>query len=133
MSKSLTKLAERVEFWADRLYLHGWEFDVEFAVRPEGRSSSWIACVKTDSQYDEATLQFNKEKLKELKQTQIDVYIVHELLHVMMRDLDEAIESVMEFFSHREWTLWKERVDHEEEGLVMRLAEIIVLQHSAKA
>ena len=53
---------------------------------------------------------------------ELDQIILHEWMHVAMRDLDQAIEAVEDHLSYPVREVWENRVQHEREGLVDRMA-----------
>ena len=57
---------------------------------------------------------------------EIDVTVVHELLHCLFRDLDKAAESPLMSLSDAMRDMVEDRYDHELEQLIDRLAHVIV-------
>lgn len=98
---------------------------------PDGKPGG-IACVKTSAHYDYASLEFKADRLNADRRDgfSVDVTIVHELLHVKMRDYNEAAHVVCDRLSPVEEELFHQRLEHEEEGFTQRMAEIIVMLDS---
>lgn len=120
-------LQRRVQFWIKKLAPLGlghWEIDVEVLDNIEHDAKGTCrAQIKSSPMYDEATIEFNKAFVNS---PDIDYLIVHELLHAVMRDLDAAIHGLCGIVSRDAAVAFDLRVDHEEEGVIDRVARSIV-------
>ena len=129
------QLAERIEKWQRRLAPLGvahWTIDrvVLCDETPSGPSAN--ATVRTSSTYDYCTFYFRNEFIAEAAADELDTTIIHEWLHVAMRDLDEAVLSANAQLSPGFCDAWEDRLTHEREGLVDRLALALMLAHKRK-
>jgi len=52
--------------------------------------------------------------------------IVHELLHILWRDLDVATASVRDYLAPGVASLWEDAINHETEGLIEFIARLAV-------
>jgi hypothetical protein len=120
MTRSAVERAVRV--WQRRLGLDGWDVEVEWDEPSEDGSdaSTWRS-----ASYDRATMKFAEGWPKWSREFTNRV-VVHELLHLVSRDLDEVVND-LEGQLHRDaFTLVDRRYLHEIEGLVDRLAYRLV-------
>jgi hypothetical protein len=94
---------------------------------PDGRRDA-CASVFRSGDYDAADFWFDSQWLVRTASEEIHRAIVHEWLHVAMRDLDNAInmDTLANFVPYTLRKLQVEQVDHEREGLIERLAVLIV-------
>lgn len=92
---------------------------------PNGKSAN--ASVQPSASYDSVFFWFKEEFLEEASKREVDEVILHEWMHVLMRDLDQAIESVEDELSPASEAQWNDRLRHEREGLVDRLARTFYL------
>lgn len=113
-------LEKRVLLWQKRLTYLGvghWRVPkVEIVETDEFKARASIP-----SSYDYVNFAFDTEFLTESPED-IDRVIVHEWIHVAMRDLDEAIGGAQSWFPEASWHDFDDRVDHERESFVDRLA-----------
>lgn len=122
------QLTTRVERWMselEALAIGHWRLDSLEVVD----SDDFWAAVLSNGSYDRFQLRFDREFLSDTDEAGLDEVIVHELLHVAMRDLDAALKVAFPFVPGADEGMWWERVKHEEEGLIQRLAVYIVSQH----
>jgi hypothetical protein len=80
--------------------------------------------------YDSVYFEFRKDDLEDASDLDIDERIIHEWVHVAMRDLDQAIESVERWMPDPSREDFKRVVNFEREGLVERLARAMYALHS---
>lgn len=116
---TIAELADQVKIWQERLEQLGikhWRVKVEWG----GLDENDLAEVKANDFYDSATIHFDKKSFTKGTKKSRDETIVHELLHVAWRDLDAATQAIPDFWNH------SDRVRHEKEGLIERLARLIV-------
>lgn len=107
-----------VSLWQGLLGLETWDILVDL---DEPADDDNEAQAERSIFYDKAALKFAKSW-----RTWTNVYahrvIVHELLHLVTRDLDQAHSSLEGQLHPHVWTLANERYIHEIEGVVDRLA-----------
>lgn len=118
-------LAKRVEFWQKKLSFLGlahWRIEAVHIVDETPGGVEARATVQTKARYDNCRFWFTHDFVDTATQKEIDETILHEWMHVFMRDLDRAIESVEDALSPGVSTQWEDWVDHEREGVVDRLA-----------
>lgn len=85
MSKREIEAAVRA--WQRRLGLEGWEITFDWSARQNDADASvWRA-----RDYDRATLWFSPEFLS-WDRRRGEIHVVHELLHLMLRDLELIVE-----------------------------------------
>lgn len=128
-------LAKRVERWQKRLVELGlahWRITrVTITDRmPNGDHAD--ASVQVSNDYDSYHIWFRDDFIVETDAKRLDETIVHELLHVSMRDLDESLENVEEWMPPAGYNDWSRVVNHAREGHVERLARLIVRLHSGE-
>lgn len=90
------------------------------------------ANVRWHSQYNHATIKFSDSFLKEYanNEEEIDRVIVHELLHLVFRDMETLVRDFEDHVSKPVWAiLYDSHYDDKQERLIELLAEIIVMQH----
>lgn len=126
---TLGQLRTRVAFWQRKLGLQHWTLRVEIVDGFDDSPDSDARCSAAD-QYDVANLDFKGAFLDAAEFEEVETTIIHELLHVMMRDFDQAIERVDDQLAKAAADLWHAQVLHEREGVVDRLSKVIFLLHS---
>ena len=134
-NRDAIKLAKRVEMWQKRLTSLGlghWRIEgVTIADDPPGYGDAQAA-VQPSDQYDSVRFWFQTEYVENATERELDETILHEWMHVAMRSLDQAIESVEYGLSPAAREVWRDRVQFEREGLVDRLARQIYALHSER-
>lgn len=123
------KLQARVEFWQKRLAplgLQHWRFTVEVVDEAGGEPNN-NAAVSYSLRYDSAIIQFAREFLADpdTNEQTIDESILHELMHVVMRDYGQAIDSIETHLAPPAKAVWHDQLHHELEGVVERLARAL--------
>ncbi len=125
-------LAIRVAYWQKRLEPLGlahWKPEITIVEEPSNDAYTEAkAAVSCSSHYDTFWLEFRKEWMDgEVDLEELDKVIIHELIHVAMRDVDYEIEKVGEFLGVASQEIWEDSVKHAREGLVERLARTLYL------
>ena len=125
-----TQLAKRVEKWRGRLqHLGVGHIRIECVTlcdeTPGGPQAK--ATVQPSREYDSAHFWFTRDFIENCQEHELDETIIHEWVHVAMRDYDTAIESdvVEDHLAPAAHDAWVDRVDHEREGVVDRVARQI--------
>ena len=132
------EIAIRVSRWQQTLAALGishWDFEIDVQVDPVGGPfDDRIGAVTSliNDKYDRVEFTFDKESIPAVVNDEFDSYIVHEWLHVALRDYDKAIHAVSGMMGADAYRLWQDRLDHEEEGIVERLAQLIVSLYNPK-
>lgn len=127
-----TQLAKRVEKWQQILAPLGighFSINCISLVDEVPGTPGSLAAVTTSQDYDYVRFYFNNEYLDEADAEDVDRTIVHEWLHVALRDLDHALRAVEKWMPEATYDDWDDRVTHEREGLIERLASLIVALH----
>ena len=76
--------------------------------------------------YDSCSFWFTKDFLREADERELDEVILHEWVHVAMRDLDTAVEDVDDMgLPQAALDAYSRRVGWAREGLVDRIARLI--------
>lgn len=129
------QLAERVEAWQKRLAPLGvahWTIEKVILCDETPSGPNANATVNTSPTYDYCTFWFRADYVEEATADELDNTIIHEWMHVAMRDLDEAIAAAEDQLSPGFRDAWEDRVGHEREGLVDRLALSLMLAHKRR-
>lgn len=117
-NSELVKYQELVAAWQQRLGLERWKIDVKIAEEP---MEAFAEC-NPSSQYEFATITFSPS----LDPTQIDATVVHELLHILTKDIDQLVEDARAQLHPQASFQVEKRYDHALESFVDRLAQRIV-------
>lgn len=112
-----------VETWQLRLGLQNWDLRVEWdkPAGDEANASTWRM-----DKYDRATMHFAPE-CDEWDEFFLNWIVVHELLHLCTREIDETHKAIEEHLHRAVWDVHDKRYDHEIEGFIDRLARRLVL------
>lgn len=94
---------------------------------PAGNPNS-AAAVSCSGDYDRCTFEFSHEAV-EGDPIELDRTIIHEWLHVAMRDMDAAVNSFEGLLAPQTWEVLDDRYDHEKEGFIERAAFLIERLH----
>lgn len=123
---TLATLKDRVLFWQEALRLMGvshWTIHVDVVDEPSDSALyNAKAAVSCSTHYDQAWLEIGKDWLRKTSDDEADEVIIHELVHVTMRDMDDTIVRVCEYLGEPAKSIWLDEVRHEREGLVDRVA-----------
>ena len=111
-----------VRDWKKRLKLDHWDIKVDWSRSPR---EDCYATTTRRTQYDIAELLFDSEYATWTEDFTAKL-VVHELLHIVTRDLDRVIADVEEVMHLETFRLLDKRYEHEIEGVVDRLATILV-------
>ena len=97
------------------------------AETPSGPDAKATVHAKHD--YDSAEFWFTHDYLRECDTHDLDETIIHEWLHVAMRDLDHALEAVENWMPTATYEGFQDTVEHECEGFIDRIARLIYALH----
>lgn len=127
------QLAQRIQRWQKQLEILGiGHFRIDSVnvadTTPSGPSAK--ASVTMSGHYDYCTFWFTHETLDDCTPSELDELIVHEWLHVAFRDFEAAFHAVEKWMPAPTYEDWNDRVEHESEGVVDRLAKLIVALHA---
>lgn len=114
-----------IKAWRSRLMLDHVTLDIEWDEEPENPDA--VASVSCSELYDHATLRFSAVLL-DYTTDELNRVIVHELMHIMLRDYGQAIRSIdaVGALSNDVRYLWHDRCHDAEEAVVDRLANRFV-------
>ena len=118
-------LTERVRKWQTIFQLDHWEIKVQL-VDNAGDNASAAAAMLRSADYDIAELHYARPYLLTQTPYEMDITICHELMHVHLRDLDEAVGQALERLSPADGDAVRAWLTHESEGIVDRLARVVV-------
>lgn len=125
---TIKQLKRRVEFWVKRLPYLGlqhWDFEYVIEDSIEGHPNA-RAAVDTSDFYDNACITFDLTFVNEGPLELIDEVIIHELVHIAMRDFDELIDDTTDRLGDEGLQEFVVRqMTRERESLVERLARTI--------
>lgn len=116
-------VVEVFALWQQRMRLTHWKLSFVFDEAPI--TGSW-ADVTCEDAYDEAKVRI-AAGFEGWGRDELNVIAAHELVHVLMRDLDVAVQSAEKQIRPAalvEW--WLDRYTHEAEGVVERVAQLLV-------
>ncbi len=121
-------LVRRIEAWQQRLAHLGIGHFRIVAVHltdetPGGRYAK--AAVQASTDYDTCEFWFALEHLEGCTERDLDETIIHEWLHVAWRDFDGVVDSVEPWMPKATYADFDDRIHHECEGLIERLARSI--------
>lgn len=131
------QLQARVRYWQRELPLLGlthWRIEPQIADEIENNADDEavglrpIAHCEVDRFYDSAKITVRRDQLG-LGQKHVDELIVHELLHTVDRDRDEAEESLLTYLSQDARGGEESRVRAAREKSIDRVARQIVALH----
>jgi hypothetical protein len=108
--------------WQGRLGLASWEVVLDFE---EPCSEVAHAVASRPDDYDRATIRFDKD-WKKWSEAFSGRIVVHELLHLLTRDIDRVVADLEGELHKDAYTQVDRRYSHEIEGLVDRLAVRLV-------
>lgn len=114
-------IASLVDVWQERLRLTHWEIRIDWENEPgedELANVNW-------SFYDVATLRF-AATYPMWSRREANWTVVHELMHIVMRDLQEGVESAERVLPASAYRLFDARFQHELEGVVDRTAALLI-------
>ena len=124
---TLAQLKKRVTYWQKKLGIPHIRVDVKLA-DPRYENDAYATC-SPSLHYDQTTITFRThliEGTSDVDSRDLDEVIVHELLHFMFRDFDAAARSTESQLAPQAQELLDDRLRHEEERLVDKLACEIV-------
>ena len=128
MKLTTTELAERIEAWQQRLAPLGIaHFRIDAVVTTDdvpGKPFSH-AGVTVATDYDNCTFYFNCDYVDGASAKDLDETILHEWVHVAMRDLNNATNLAREWLPDATWTTFDENLDHHKETLTDRVARAL--------
>lgn len=113
-------LLDIIERWQKRLKLDSFSISAAFDDATLDEASD--ACVNISADYDRAWIKFNPDSWSQWDRQRANEVVVHELLHVMTRDIDESTKAVMNLVRGDTWALAHSRHDHELENFVDSMA-----------
>lgn len=120
------QLERIVRVWQKRLGLQAWDVKLSFvptsycSCSDDADATTW-----RQNDYDRAVI-FPNAKWASWDDDYLNRLIVHELMHLVTRDLDRVIASVEEQIHADAWRMIDKRYDHEIEGVVDRIANRFV-------
>jgi hypothetical protein len=107
--------------WQTRLGLDHWKIEVKW---DKPASEDQDARVEMEDWYDTCTMHLASE-WREWNVQKAQAIVVHELLHLVFRDLGGAVEAVHALLGSEAKVLADARFQHEVEGVVERLAQVL--------
>ncbi len=123
------QLKKRVAVWQQRMNLQHWRLTVDITDEPRGKPSA-AAGVTYSAFYDKADLEFQTELIAHESVHEIDCTIVHELVHIQLRDLDQTLWSITAHLAAPAEDVYEKAIERATEGFVDRIARVIVAGYS---
>lgn len=128
------EITKRGRYWAERLNLSHWDIDVVMADQLS-KPDTVAECYPSDD-YDSATILLHQhlEMMSDQEpEDALDYTLIHELLHCHLRGCDQTVEGMLGVLGPLAGNGHRLRWSHEEEGLIDRLAQaILVLDKQTK-
>lgn len=124
---TLKEITARVNYWRERLGPLGiahYQMVVRWNEVPHGQKDS-IAAVMCEEDYDIFALEISRSWVNEHTPREVDEVIVHELMHVVMHDVDFAVDQLEQFVPPEAWSMWESNYIHFVESMVRRLSTTI--------
>jgi hypothetical protein len=129
------QLTKRVEKWRKRIEplgighftITGLHIVDETPGGPDAEASAYIS-----HNYDNVRMWFAAPFLAEATSQQVDETILHELVHIGMRDVDRATDPVERYMPVATFEDFADRLLHEKEKFVDRVAKTIYSTYHAK-
>ena len=121
---TLSDIAELVEWWQGYLGLTTWDLTLELVVNPGDDDDALAACLPS-VHYEQATLQF-AEALLQHPPLKVEYVVVHELIHLVCRDFAAVVQDAEEQLGPVAGPMFHNRTLHEFEGVVDKLATLLV-------
>lgn len=126
--KAAIELAKRVERWGNDLAALGvahYIIDAVHVVEETPGGPQAQATVQASRAYDHCVFSFKREYLDTCTADDLDQTILHEWVHVAMRDLDRALTVVEKWMPEATYSDFEDVIDSEREGLVDRMAHAL--------
>jgi len=121
---TLSDVAELVAGWQEPLGLTTWNLTIELVANPGDNDDALAACMPS-IHYEQATLQFAEALLRHTPR-RVEEAVVHELLHLTCRDLASVFEDAEEQLGPVAGPMFHNRTLHELEGIVDKVATLLV-------
>ena len=125
---TLESLERRVRYWQQQLGVLGishFEIEEINIVEEDDEVPDALVSIDISHTYDKCKFHFTRDFLEGITPTALDKAIIHEWLHVAMRDFDRAADPVSGWMPTGAYIDWAARMDHEREGFVQRAAEAL--------
>jgi len=128
-------LAERVEEWQGRLGSLGvghFFIDEVTLVDETPGGPGAVATVQASRDYEHCHWWFRWSYLENCSSDALDQTILHEWVHVAMRDLDRTMDQVEKWMPEATYELYSDLLDSERESLVDRLAHTLFVAFNGR-
>jgi hypothetical protein len=123
------QLAKRVKLWQKRLPdlgLGHWRITIDIVENPEGLTTALAACTPS-LYYDSARIEFATRACDpSVSERAVDETIVHELIHLVLRDYAEATHGLCDTVPSSVEELYHDRLRYTQENAVEKLAVTLV-------
>lgn len=116
-------LRRRVDYWARQLGLSHWRFTIQSGEH-EPSNPGALASADASEFYDDCVLFFTDQALQGSPE-EVDVVVCHEILHVVMRNLQAAHFATAALLNGEAEKLAIGRFDHALEGAIDRIAHTL--------
>lgn len=121
---TIEEINPRIDYWKEVLQIE--HVRVESSLEECDDPQQAYATCWPHRHYDSTKIIFRSHLFASSSERSLDEVVVHELLHFMFRDFDSAARSVEDELGRATEDVWHERLSHEEERLVDKLANLIV-------
>lgn len=108
--------------WVKRLHLRHWQWEINLHAHLDDA----FAQVTPHQHYDQATVEFRADWSTWDKRA-LNETVVHELLHVAMRDIDHVMHlpCEMDLWKKQGSQAYHDAMEHATEGFIQRMAETL--------
>lgn len=135
MNITQEQLTKRVAFWQKRLAPLGiGHFDAEYVgivlETPAGPDAAAASFISTS--YDVVRMWYKAEFLDDCEKEQLDQLIIHEWVHVALRDLVRTHDILHRYLPPASLEDFEDRVLHEQEKVIDRIANALLSAYSSE-
>jgi hypothetical protein len=112
----------RLQHWCRKLGLREWRVTIDWDTPVKAYA---MASVNVPHQTFDAEVMLDPS-WKTWTETTIDEILVHELLHLSLRNLERAADSAGDLLGKEASVVWDNRLQHELELFIERMAHVVV-------
>lgn len=122
------KVEALVAVWKERLRLNEWRIGIEFS---SSSDEDCYAEAKPSKHYDAADLTFYRKRMNELDEYEVEVTVVHELLHLAHRDVEHIVDLLDDVLVADVAQIFGDAMKHVSEAFIDRQARVLVAAYAS--